>query len=267
MTLRKKLSHRSARAESRALLRSPTFPIALLLLLAGCKSAVPTPLRVAAASDLTEVFTTLGVRFEAETKTKVVFSFGSSGLLAKQIAEGAPFDVFAAANASFVDDTVKAGACDGATVKKYARGRLAAWTLSGALPSLESIADESNKRIAIASPEHAPYGRAAKEALEHAGLWAKVESRIVFAENVRQALQFAQTGNAEVALVAYSNVIDKTDGLKLLVDESLYAPIEQSLVRCSRGGQVDAAKRFVEFLGTSESRALLQRSGFAIAAD
>ena len=239
--------------------------LCLVLALASCKSAEPAPLRIAAASDLTEAFTELGKRFEAETKTKVVFSFGSSGLLAKQIAEGAPFDVFAAANASFVDQVVKAGACDGASVQGYARGRLVAWSPSGSLPSLESIADEKNRRIALANPEHAPYGRAAKEALEHAGLWKTLEPRVVYAENVRQALQLAQTGNVEVALVAYSNVIDRTDGVKLLVNEALYAPIEQSLVRCSRGGQPEAAKRFVEFLGTSESRAFMQRSGFSLA--
>ncbi|MDP1826320.1 MAG: molybdate ABC transporter substrate-binding protein [Archangium sp.] len=234
----------------------------LLVFLAGCRSSAPVPLRVAAASDLTEAFTELGARFEAETKTKVVFSFGSSGLLAKQLAEGAPFDVFAAANASFVDDVIQAGACDGATKQKYARGRLAAWSLAGALPSLESIADAGNRRIALANPEHAPYGRAAKEALEHAGLWKRLEPRVVYAENVRQALQLAQTGNAEVALVAYSNVINRTDGVKLLIDPSLYAPIEQSLVRCQRGAQPEAAKRFLEFLVTDESRALLERSGF-----
>lgn len=237
----------------------------VFLVLAGCRSAAPQPLRVAAASDLTEVFTELGTRFEAETKTKVVFSFGSSGLLAKQIAEGAPFDVFAAANASFVDATVKAGACDAATAQRYARGRLAAWSLSGPLPSLASIADETNKRIALANPEHAPYGKAAKEALEKAGLWKQLESRVVFAENVRQALQLAQTGNADVALVAYSNVVNRKDGVTLLIDDALYSPIEQSLVRCSRGGQGEAAIRFVEFLGKNESQELMKRSGFLIA--
>lgn len=234
----------------------------MLLLLAGCQRAEPTPLRVAAASDLTEAFTELGARFEAQTKTKVVFSFGSSGLLAKQISEGAPFDVFAAASASFVDDVVKAGACEGTTQQRYARGRLGAYSLSGPLPSLESVTDERNRRIALANPEHAPYGRAAKEALEHAGLWRRVEARVVYAENVRQALQLATTGNAEVAMVAWSNVVNRGEGVKLQVDESLYAPLEQSLVRCTRGAQPDAAKRFVDFLGTPESRALMERAGF-----
>lgn len=230
-----------------------------VVLLAGCAEKAAPPVRVAAASDLTEVFAELGRRFEAETKTKVVFSFGSSGLLAKQIAEGAPFDVFAAANARFVEDTVKAGACDGTTTQKYARGRLALWG-KGAIGPITSIADEANRRIAIANPEHAPYGRAAKEALEHAGLWDAVASRIVYAENVRQALQYAETGNAEVAMVAWSNVVHRDGGTMVLVDEALHTPIEQSMVRCSKS---EAAKKFVEFLGKPESRALLLRSGFS----
>jgi molybdate transport system substrate-binding protein len=241
-----------------------TMRLLVLLLLGGCVSKPPAPLRIAAASDLTEAFTELGARFEAETKTKVVFSFGSSGLLAKQLAEGAPFDLFFAANARFVDETVKSGACDGTTAQGYAGGRLAAWSLTGSLPSLESLADEANKRIALANPEHAPYGKAAKEALEKAGLWKQLEPRVVYAENVRQALQLAATGNADVALVAYSNVINRADGAKLLVDEALYAPIQQSLVRCTRGGQPEAAKRFVEFLGKAESQELMRRSGFKL---
>ncbi len=235
----------------------------LLLLLMACTKP-PAPLKIAAASDLTEAFTELGTRFESQTKTKVVFSFGSSGLLSKQLSEGAPFDLFFAADAASVDATVKASACDGTTVQHYARGRLAAWSLTRELTSLESIADEANKRIALANPEHAPYGRAAKEALERSGLWKRIEPRVVYAENVRQALQFAQTGNAEVALVAWSNVINRTDGHKLLIADSLHTPIDQTLVRCSRGAQPEAAKRFIQFLELPESRALMERSGFAL---
>ncbi len=231
-----------------------------LVVLSGCKAKPVAPVKVAAASDLTEVFAELGQRFEAETKTRVVFSFGSSGLLAKQLSEGAPFDVFASASVAFVNDTVKAGACDGATVQHYARGRLA---LAGhaPLPAFTALADEANKRIAIANPEHAPYGRAAKEALQKAGLWDAVASRIVYAENVRQALQLADTGNVEVALVAWSNVVHR-EGV-VLVDDALHAPIEQSLVRCQRGENAEGGKQFVEFLARPESRAVLLKSGFS----
>jgi molybdate transport system substrate-binding protein len=236
--------------------------VLLLPLLAACKSAAPVPLRVAAASDLTEAFTELGARFEQQTGTKVVFSFGSSGLLARQLSEGAPFDVFAAANQAFVDQAVKAGACEGATSRRYARGRLSAWSRTIALTSLESIADPRVKVIALANPEHAPYGRAAKEGLQRAGLWERLEPRVVYAENVRQALQLADTGNADVALVAFANVVKREGGV--LVNEDLHAPIEQAVVQCKRGGQAEAGRRFVEFLASPEAREVMQRAGFTI---
>jgi molybdate transport system substrate-binding protein len=228
----------------------------MTLLFLSCKSAPPEPLRVAAASDLTEAFTELGPLFEKQSGRKVVFSFGSSGLLAKQIAEGAPFDVFAAANRGYVDETVNAHACNGATAKPYARGRLVAWS-SVPLSSLEGLVDERVKRIAIANPQHAPYGRAAKEALQRSFLWDKVESRIVYAENVRQALQFAETGNVEVALVASANVAQRDAGL--LIDDSLHQPIEQALVQCKPDGA-----KFIEFLETAEAKEVMKRYGFTL---
>lgn len=234
--------------------------LVLLVVIAGCTKEKP-PLRVAAAADLTDVLDELGRRFEAETKTKVVFAFGSSGLLAKQVTEGAPFDVFASANRGYVDEVVQAGACDGATAKPYARGRIVLWSRDGTA-TLAALNDEANKRIAIANPEHAPYGRAAKEALEKSGLWDAVQPRLVFAENVRQALQLAETGNAELAFGSWSNVIHRDAGSVLLLDASLHAPIEQTLVQCKRGENPNAAKKFIEFLMKPESRALLQNSGF-----
>ena len=238
--------------------------LVVLVALVGCKPTAPEPLKVAAASDLTEAFTELGAQFERDTGTKVVFSFGSSGLLAKQLAEGAPFDLFAAANRKFADEAAKTGACDASTVRPYARGKLAAWSRSEPLPALEALGEARFKRIALANPEHAPYGKAAKEALMKAGLWEKVEPRAVYAENVRQALQLARTGNAEVAFVAYANVITLTEGTTLLVDEALYAPLEQALVRCSRGKQPAAAAKFVEYLETPAARRVIEGYGFTL---
>ncbi len=233
------------------------------LIMCGCfRSETPAPLRIAAASDLTEAFTELATRFEAQTKIKVSLSFGSSGLLAKQIIEGAPFDIFAAANAAFVDDTVKEQVCDGQTIQGYASGRLAAWSASTPLPSLDVLLNEANRRVALANPEHAPYGRAAKEALENAGLWERLKPRLVFSENVRQAFQFAKTGNAEIAFVSYASVINDNHGFTLLVDPKLYSPIEQTLVICHRGKQRATALQFVQYLKTPEARALMESFGF-----
>src|ERR1044071_3039862 len=161
-------------------------------------------LKVAAASDLTFAFKDLGAAYEKKTGQKVEFSFGSTGLLAKQLAEGAPFDVFAAANVSFIDDVVKAGACDASTKSDYAIGRLAMWAPNDpkvAPPAtLNDLTDKRFVKIAIANPEHAPYGKAAVEAMTAAGIYDAVKSKLVYGENVSQTLQFAQSGNAEVAM-------------------------------------------------------------------
>lgn len=233
----------------------------------GCQKA-PAPhhhatLQVAAASDLTVAFEELGQLFEARTGQRVTFSFGASGALAKQLSQGAPFDLFAAANAAYVDSAVQSGACDGATKALYARGHIVLWSKSGApLRELDELANPQIRHIAIANPDHAPYGKAAKEALIAAGVWSRVESKVVQAENVRQALQFAQTGNADVALVALSLVARDGSGSRLAIDPSLHRPIEQTLVVCKHGRNVDGGREFAKLVESSEGQAVLERHGF-----
>lgn len=239
------------------------------LVTSGCESqGVTRPVvQVAAASDLSRAFTELGHSFEAKTQQKVVFAFGSTGLLAKQIREGAPFDVFAAANVSFVTDLVQAQACVASTQAAYARGRLVMWSRRGGVKPAASLADLTDARftrIAIANPEHAPYGKAAKEALAKLGLWKPLESRIVYGENVKQTLQFAQSGNAEAAIVALSLVTGSHDGTYSLVDEALHAPIDQALVVCKHGKSEKAGAAFARFVNGSEGRAVMRRYGFVL---
>ncbi len=237
-------------------------------LLTGCKTpappAPPAQIQVAAASDLTLAFEELGTLFEQRTGQRVNFSFAASGVLAKQLSQGAPFDLFAAANASFVDSAVEAGACDGSSKAAYARGHVVLWSKPGGakLGSLSELARADIKRIAIANPEHAPYGKAAREALIKAGVWSAVESKIVHAENVRQALQFAQTGNADVALVARSLVAQDHSGQTLSIDEALHAPIEQTLVVCQRGKNEAGARAFAKLVASPEGQTVLKRHGF-----
>lgn len=247
------------------LLRSLLMGAALL---SGCETSrgrAPDPVQVAAAADLTLAFEEMGRLFEARTGQRVTFSFGASGALAKQLAQGAPFDLFAAANATFVDSAVKSGACDGATKAAYARGHVVLWAKKGGVPlqSLSDLRSPAVKHIALASPEHAPYGMAAKEALERAGLWSDVEGKIVQAENVRQALQFAQTGNADAALVALSLVVKDDTGTLVAVDSSLHAPIEQMLVVCQRGKNPAGAALFAALVASDEGKQLLARYGLA----
>jgi molybdate transport system substrate-binding protein len=248
---------------------------ALLLsgaLLVGCKAEappVPPPVRVAAASDLTIAFEELGKLFERRTGQRVSFSFAASGALAKQLGQGAPFDLFAAANASFVDSAVKTGACDGSSKARYARGHVVVWSRRGgaALSALSELARADIRHIAIANPEHAPYGKAAREALMAAGVWSSVERKIVHAENVRQALQFARTGNADVAIVALSLVVHDGSGQLLKVDPALHEPIEQTLVVCKRGGNEAGGRELAKLLASAEGQALLERHGFGGSAE
>lgn len=244
---------------------------ALLLstaLIGGCDSAPARssqPVRVAAAADLTLAFEELGKLFEARTGQRVALSFGSSGLLAKQLGQGAPFDLFAAANVAFVDQTVERGACDGSTKALYARGRIVVWSRLGGprIAALTDLRSNEIRRIAIANPDHAPYGKAAREALTRVGVWPAVEAKVVLAENVRQALQFAESGNADVALVALSLVAtDSRRGQQLAVDSALHAPIEQTLVVCRHGKNASGARAFAQLVESSEGQQVLERHGF-----
>lgn len=223
------------------------------------------PIRVAAAADLAVAFKEVGAQYEAKTGRKVDFTFGSTGLLAKQVEEGAPFDVFAGANASFVDEAIKSGACDGATKAPYATGRLAIYVSSGTPPTLADLAKADFKHIAIANPDHAPYGKAAREAMQKAGVWSAVEKRMVYGENVQQAHQFAQSGNADVAIIALSLAMAATEGAFVEIDPAMHTPLEQQMVVCKgHGGPRDRAKDFVAFVASTEGRAVLKKRGFLL---
>jgi molybdate transport system substrate-binding protein len=237
----------------------------------ACKKDPPAgapELKVAAASDLAFAFKDLGAAYTKKTGQQVTFSFGSTGLLAKQIAEGAPFDVFAAANVSFADDAVKSGACAADSKTLYATGRIAMWSKAGTEPpkSIADLADAKWAKIAIANPDHAPYGRAAKDAMTKAGVWDKVQPRVVYGENVQQTLQFAQSGNAEVAVVALSLATVTEGGTYSTVPAEAHDRIDQTLVACKgRGTAVSGdARRFVAFVGSEEARAVMRRYGFLL---
>jgi molybdate transport system substrate-binding protein len=247
-------------------LRNSAASLLFVSSVAACERAPEPapPIRVAAAADLSAAFEELGRKFEEERGQKVTFSFGASGLLAKQLREGAPFDLFAAANASFVDQAVSAGACDGSTKAPYARGHLAVWSKRGSVAPavrLEDLADPRFRKISIANPEHAPYGKAAKEALISAGIWEQVKGRLVFGENVRQALELAATGNAEVAVVALSLVKNDHEGTFFAVNQSQHRPIEQALAVCSRGSNLAGGKLFAEYVNSPAGREVLGRYG------
>jgi molybdate transport system substrate-binding protein len=242
-----------------------------LLLCVGCKKAAGEPLRVAAAADLAQAFTELGPAFSAASSapTDLKLTFGATGLLVRQLEQGAPFDLFLAANVGYVDQVVKAGACDGSTAATYARGRLVIWVKGsgGAELTPASLSDVRFKHIAIANPDHAPYGKAARDALTRAGVWRAISDRMVYGENVQQAFELARSGNADAAIVGLSLAIGTKQGSWAMVDDGLYPPIEQALVVCNHGSNAVGARRLKAFIDAPAGRALLRKHGFLLAGE
>jgi molybdate transport system substrate-binding protein len=238
----------------------------LLLLSCSCSSGSKqtNELTVGAASDLTNAFDEIGREFQKTTGTKVVFNFGSSGMLAKQIEQGAPIDLFAAANIDFVNQLEQKGLIFPDTKKAYARGRIVLWTAQNSGVKIEKLSDltlPDIKRVAIANPEHAPYGMAARQALERAGLWDAVKPKIVYGENIRQTMQYAQTGNVEVAIVALS-LTPGSDGHWLLVSDELHNPLDQVFAVIKGAKNESAARAFVDFVVGEPGQAIMKRYGF-----
>ena len=247
-----------------------SFLIALLLGSLACRgtrtpdAASPAEVTVAAASDLTPAFEELGREFEASQKTKVIFVFGSTGLLTRQIENGAPFDVFAAANVSYIDQLEQKGLIVPGTKRIYARGRITMWTTADSALKIEKIEDlvrPDVHRIAIANPDHAPYGLAARQALETARLWDVVRPKLVYGDNIRQTLQFAETGNVEVAIVALSLSV-QSKGRWVLVPEELHEPIDQGMGVLKGTKQEPAARAFSDFVNGEKGREIMKKYGF-----
>ncbi len=246
---------------------------ALLLLAYGCDrgkretdETIPKQLNVAAAADLAPAFEELGRSFEQETGIRVVYSFGSTGMLAKQIEQGAPFDIFAAADIEFIDELEKKGLTIPDTKAVYARGRITIWMKPNStlrVELLEDLARTDIHRIAIANPEHAPYGLAAREALQSAGVWEAVKDRCVFGENVRQTLQYAENGNVDVAIVALSLSM-QSKGRWVLIPEEMHKPLDQALAVLKRTGREQQARQFAEFINGSKGRPIMRKYGFVL---
>ena len=214
-------------------------------------------LRVAAASDLQAALPKLGDRFQARSGIAITPTFLSSGVLAQQIKQGAPYDVFLAANEAFVRDLAGGGFIRPESVHAYARGSLVL-AVHGApdvrLGSLADLAGPGVKKIALANPETAPYGKAGKQALERAGLWEKLQPKIVVAESVRQALLYAQNGDAEAALVGRA-IAGVPEVRTVEIDPGLYDPIVQAMGIVADSSRQADAEAFVKFVLDEEGQA------------
>jgi molybdate transport system substrate-binding protein len=212
---------------------------------------------IAAASDLAPLSTRLTQEFERASGDKARFTFASSGSLATQIENGAPFDIFLSASEEYVNNLAASGYVDRSTVTVYATGRIALWSRDGSVRSFEDLKTPQVKHLAIANPEHAPYGIAAKKALESRGVWKSIQPKIVYGENVRQALQFAESGNADAVITSWTLLI----GRGILLPAEWHPPIRQAGGIVKSSAQAPAANRFLKFLLSPQGRKTLQEGG------
>ncbi|WP_084206841.1 molybdate ABC transporter substrate-binding protein [Marinobacter lutaoensis] len=242
--------------------------LALLLLLPAVTPAVAGDVAVAVAANFTDTTRALAERFEAETGHTVTASFGSTGKLYAQIRNGAPFDVFMAADGrrpALLEDSPLAVAGSRFT---YARGKLALWSPQpGTFTDAEHyLAEARFTRLAIANPKTAPYGLAAQQVLEHLGLWARLQPRLVRGDSIAQAFQFVASGNAQAGFVALSQVRAwPNDGTLWTVPQAYYAPIEQQALLLTRGADKDAASAWLAWLRGETALAIIRSYGYDVA--
>lgn len=228
----------------------------------------PDEIIVAAAANLTDAFAELGERWTKKSGVRVRFSFGATADLAKQIENGAPFDVFAAADVEHVADLDRKNLLTHGTQKLYARGRLVLWIplnehqRPAPIRRIEDITREDVARIAVAKPDVAPYGRAAVEALRALNLWPRVEPKIVYGQSVAQAKQYAATGNADAAFVPLALVMQEPAERIIEVNERLHQPINQALGIMRASGKQAAARSFADFVTGEEGQSILLRYGY-----
>ena len=224
---------------------------------------------VAAAADLNFALTEVASRFEAATGTKVALSFGSSGNLYSQIQNGAPFDLFFSADEDYPKKLAATGLVDATTIRVYAIGHLVLWVpresaLGPEKLHMELLTQAAVSRIALANPQHAPYGRAAMAALEHYGLKDKVGDKLVYGENVSQAAQFVQSGNAQAGLIALSlakSPAMASAGKYWEIPTDAYPELKQAAGVVSASQRKKSAQAFLDFVLSPEGAEILRKFG------
>jgi molybdate transport system substrate-binding protein len=226
---------------------------------------------IAAAADLQFAMKDLANQFEKATRIVLNVTYGSSGNFFSQLQNGAPFDLFFSADIDYPKKLQNAGLAEPGSMFPYAVGRIVIWTpanskLDPATQTWSVLLDASVNKIAIANPEHAPYGRAAVAAMQAAGIYEKVKAQLVFGENISQAAQFVQSGNAQAGIIALSLAISPAmkNGKLWEIPADSYPAIEQAAVMLKNARDKDATRAFLEFVKSEPGRATLAGYGFAI---
>lgn len=228
---------------------------------------------VAAASDLTYAMNEIVANFENATGCTVRLSTGSSGNFLTQIENGAPFDVFFSADIAYPKKLETEGLTEAGSTYLYAVGKIVLWTRKDSRVDVgkgfSALRDPGVQKIAIANPEHAPYGRAAEEALRKSGIYDAVKDRLVLGENISQTAEFVESGNADAGILALSLVVSpamKGKGRAWNIPENLYAPIRQGAVAVRAAPNPPGARLFLDYIKMPATAALLERYGFALPA-
>ncbi len=245
--------------------------LAGLLLCACSQAAAAQEITVAAASDLQFVFPEVAARFQKETGHPVKLVFGSSGNFYSQIQNGAPFDLFFSADIGYPELLERNGFTERGTLVRYGTGKIVLWAAKGSSldvsRGLAALLDPGVRKIAIANPAHAPYGRAAVAALRHENIYDQVSAKLVLGENISQAAQFVESGNADAAIVALALVVappGKDKGKYFVIPADEYPPIEQAGVVLKSSRQKVVARQFLDFLRRPEILNLLRDFGFSV---
>ncbi len=227
---------------------------------------------IAAASDLNFAFKELIAEFEAKTGDRVKLSLGSSGNFFSQIQNGAPYDLYFSADVRYPERLIASGHALSDSLYRYAVGRIVVWVpKTSPLPvetsGLHVMLDPAAKKIAIANPKHAPYGRAAVSAMEHEQIYEEVKSKLVLGENISQAAQFVESGAADVGVIALSLALAppmKAAGRYWEIPVEAHPPIEQGVVLLKGARQPAVAEKLLEFVKGSAGRAIMTRYGFVV---
>lgn len=244
----------------------------LILSLGLISPLLAQEIKVAAAADLNYAMKDLASRYEQKTGNKVALSFGASGNFYSQISNGAPYDVFFSADLDYVKKLTAAGKIDSASARTYAIGHLVLWVpnsskLDPQKLKMDVLIDPSVKKIAIANPEHAPYGRAAIASLEFFQIKRLVQDKLVMGENVSQAAQFVQSGNAQAGLIPLSLAVSpamKDAGKCWEVPQDSYPEIQQGVGILSASKNKQAAQAFLDYISSPEGTAVLEQYGFHV---
>ncbi len=230
-----------------------------------------TDLYIAAAADLMYCLDDLNAAFKRlNPDASLHMSTGSSGVFFAQIQNGAPFDIYLSADVAYPRKLVEAGHADGKTLLRYAVGRIALWTTDPRVDvsaGLQGLSTSRPRHFAIANPAHAPYGQAARAALQRAGVWEQVQPTLVMGENISQTAQFIQSGNSQAGIVAFSLLkAPKLAGVGryTLIPLADYPTMEQAAVVTAKGAGNPLAKKYIAFLASDQARAIFDRYGFLL---